>query len=59
MSRPQELDGVEVYNSITLATQVQISILRVSFFLTDFCFLCLVMRVASSSIFVLVFFALG
>ena len=30
VSRPPELDGVEVYNSISLATRVRISILRVS-----------------------------
>lgn len=30
VSCPPELDGVEVYNSITLATRVRISILRVS-----------------------------
>ena len=28
--RPPELDGVEVYNSVTLATRVRISVLRVS-----------------------------
>ena len=32
MTRPPELDGVEVYNSVTLATRVRISILRVSFY---------------------------
>ena len=30
VSRPPELKGVEVFNSITLATRVRISILRVS-----------------------------
>ena len=30
VSRPPELDGVEVHNSVTLATRVRISILRVS-----------------------------
>ena len=30
VSRPPELEGVEVYNSATLATRVRISILRVS-----------------------------
>ena len=33
LSRPPELDGVEVFNSVTLATRVRISILRVSFIL--------------------------
>ena len=32
VSRPPELDGVEVHNSVTLATRVRISILRVSWF---------------------------
>ena len=32
VSRPPELDGVELYNSITPATRVRISILRVSLF---------------------------
>lgn len=32
VSRPPELDGVEVYNSVTLATRVRISILRVIVF---------------------------
>ena len=39
--RPPELDGVEVYNSVTLATRVRISVLRVSvchtIFWTLFC----------------------
>ena len=30
VARPPELDGVEVFNSVTLATRVRISILRVS-----------------------------
>ena len=37
VNRPPELDGVEVYNSVTLATRVRISILRVSLFLFQLC----------------------
>ena len=36
---PPELKGVEVYNSVTLATRVRISILRVSLFPLFVCFL--------------------
>ena len=33
ISRPPELDGVEIFNSVTPATRVRISVLRVSFVL--------------------------
>ena len=39
VTRPAELDGVGVFNSVTLATRVRISILRVSRLLVCSCFI--------------------